>query len=162
MTRGSINFCMYPGEEHNSVLKPRLNDVIIHRRDYVAHEVLPQKLKEPEKHVKSDESMDLTSVYKQDYNSYPICQVPPCLPCETREISTAKMNTKSTYKGMYFCNFFQDFTSSFIFEEGRLKNSVQFCAGAPTDWMCCRLTKISRRDTRWGCQPHVSDNIGYL
>uniref|UniRef100_A0A8C8BNG1 Stabilizer of axonemal microtubules 1 n=1 Tax=Otus sunia TaxID=257818 RepID=A0A8C8BNG1_9STRI len=36
--------------------------------DYTAHEVLPRKLKPSEKHVKSDESMDLTSTYKQDYN----------------------------------------------------------------------------------------------
>ncbi|NXC42305.1 SAXO1 protein, partial [Penelope pileata] len=71
------------------------------KRDYVPHEVLPPKLKEPEKPVKSDERMDLTSTYRQDYNPYPICQVPPCLPRETRDISNAKMNTKSTYKDDY-------------------------------------------------------------
>ncbi|KAM7076441.1 stabilizer of axonemal microtubules 1 [Ciconia maguari] len=71
------------------------------KRDYIAHEVLPQKLKPPEKHVKSDESMDLTSIYKQDYNSYPISQVPPCLPHATRHIPSAKMDTRTTYEGDY-------------------------------------------------------------
>ncbi|XP_031465857.1 stabilizer of axonemal microtubules 1 [Phasianus colchicus] len=89
-----------PKAEYKTAKTP-MEGTSMTKRDYVAHEVLPQKLKEPEKHVKSDESMDLTSVYKQDYNSYPICQVPPCLPCETREISSAKMNTKSTYKDDY-------------------------------------------------------------
>ncbi|NWZ32374.1 SAXO1 protein, partial [Asarcornis scutulata] len=71
------------------------------KRDYIAHEVLPLKLKEPEKHVKSDESMDLTSTYRQDYNPHPICQVLPCLPREMRDISRAKMDTKSTYEDDY-------------------------------------------------------------
>ncbi|KAF1630600.1 Stabilizer of axonemal microtubules 1, partial [Eudyptes chrysocome] len=71
------------------------------KRDYIAHEVLPQKLKPPEKHVKSDESMDLTSTYKQDYNSYPNSQVPPCLPRVTRHIPSAKMDTRTTYEGDY-------------------------------------------------------------
>ncbi|KFV46015.1 Protein FAM154A, partial [Tyto alba] len=71
------------------------------RRDYIAHEVLPQKLKPPEKFVKSDESMDLTSTYKQDYNPYPICQVPPWLPHVTRHIPSAKADTRTTYKDDY-------------------------------------------------------------
>ncbi|NXL86790.1 SAXO1 protein, partial [Alectura lathami] len=71
------------------------------KRDYRAHEVLPQKLKEPEKYVKSDKSMDLTTIYRQDYKSHPTYQVPPYLPCERRYISDAKMNTKSTYKDDY-------------------------------------------------------------
>ncbi|NXU21719.1 SAXO1 protein, partial [Thalassarche chlororhynchos] len=71
------------------------------KRDYIAHEVLPQKLKPPEKHVKSDESMDLTSTYNQDYNSYPISQVPPCLPCVTRHIPSANMDTRTTYEDDY-------------------------------------------------------------
>lgn len=79
--------------------------------------MLPLKLKEPEKHVKSDESMDLTSTYRQDYNPHPIRQILPCLPRETRDISGAKMDTKSTYEGMCLCFSFQDFTSSFIFED---------------------------------------------
>ncbi|XP_068280240.1 stabilizer of axonemal microtubules 1-like isoform X6 [Nyctibius grandis] len=70
--------------------------------DYIAHEVLPQKRKPPEKHVKSDESMDLTSTYKQDYNSYPqVSQVPSCLPRATRCVPSAKMDTNTTYKGDY-------------------------------------------------------------
>ncbi|NXI44566.1 SAXO1 protein, partial [Galbula dea] len=71
------------------------------RRDYVAHEVLPQKLKLPEKHVKSKERMDLTSTYKQDYNSYPSPKVPPCIPCVTKHIPNAKMDARTTYKDDY-------------------------------------------------------------
>uniref|UniRef100_A0A8C0AT39 Stabilizer of axonemal microtubules 1 n=1 Tax=Buteo japonicus TaxID=224669 RepID=A0A8C0AT39_9AVES len=71
------------------------------KRDYIVHEVLPQKLKPPEKHDKSDKSMDLTSTYKQDYNSYPIFQVPPCLPCVTRHIPSTKMDTRTTYEDDY-------------------------------------------------------------
>ncbi|XP_009459424.1 PREDICTED: protein FAM154A [Nipponia nippon] len=71
------------------------------KRDYIAHEVLPRKLKPPEKHIKSDESMDLTSTYKQDYNSYTTSQVPPCLPCVTRYIPSAKMDTSTTYEDDY-------------------------------------------------------------
>ncbi|KFQ35369.1 Protein FAM154A, partial [Merops nubicus] len=71
------------------------------RRDYIAHEVLPQKLKPPETHVKSDESMDLTSTYKQDYNAYPISKVPPCLPCVVRHIPNTKMDTRTTYEDDY-------------------------------------------------------------
>ncbi|XP_009983319.1 PREDICTED: protein FAM154A-like [Tauraco erythrolophus] len=70
-------------------------------RNYIAHELLPQKLKPPEKHVKSDESMDLTSTYKQDYNSCPISQVPPCLPCVTRHIPSSKVDTRTTYEDDY-------------------------------------------------------------
>ncbi|NWX21128.1 SAXO1 protein, partial [Aegotheles bennettii] len=71
------------------------------KRDYTAHEVLRQKLKPPEKYVKRDESMDLTSTYKQDYKSYSISQAPPCLPCVTRHIPSAKMDTGTTYKDDY-------------------------------------------------------------
>ncbi|NXW96632.1 SAXO1 protein, partial [Larus smithsonianus] len=71
------------------------------KKDYIAHEVLPQRLKPPQKPVKSDDSMDLTSTYKEDYNSYPICQVPPCLPRVMRHIPSAKMDTISTYNDDY-------------------------------------------------------------
>uniref|UniRef100_A0A8B9GLU7 Stabilizer of axonemal microtubules 1 n=1 Tax=Amazona collaria TaxID=241587 RepID=A0A8B9GLU7_9PSIT len=71
------------------------------KRDYVAQEVSPRKLIPPQKHVKSDETMDCTTTYKQDYNSYPISQVPPCLPCETKHIPNVKMNTRTTYEDDY-------------------------------------------------------------
>ncbi|XP_063177326.1 stabilizer of axonemal microtubules 1 [Chroicocephalus ridibundus] len=71
------------------------------KKDYIAREVLPQRLKPPQKPVKSDDSMDLTSTYKEDYNSYPICQVPPCLPRVMRHIPSAKMDTISTYNDDY-------------------------------------------------------------
>uniref|UniRef100_A0A7M4DW93 Stabilizer of axonemal microtubules 1 n=2 Tax=Crocodylus porosus TaxID=8502 RepID=A0A7M4DW93_CROPO len=71
------------------------------KRDYVAHEVLPVKCKLPEKYVKSDDNMDLTSTYTQDYNPYPICRVPPCLPRETKYTTSDKMNTIPTYKDDY-------------------------------------------------------------
>ncbi|KAM6363744.1 stabilizer of axonemal microtubules 1 [Pluvialis apricaria] len=71
------------------------------KRDYIAREVLPQKIKPPQKHVKSDDSMDLTSTYKQDYNSYPISQVPPCIPSVMRHIPSAKMATTTTYDDDY-------------------------------------------------------------
>ncbi|NXK03812.1 SAXO1 protein, partial [Herpetotheres cachinnans] len=71
------------------------------KRDYIGHEVLPQKLKPPEKYVKNDESMDLTSTYKQDYNFYRISQVPPCLSCVMRHIPSSKMDTRTSYKDDY-------------------------------------------------------------
>ncbi|XP_051499013.1 stabilizer of axonemal microtubules 1 [Apus apus] len=71
------------------------------KRDYTAHEVLPRKIKLREMYVKSDKIMDLTSTYKQDYNAYPICQVPPCLPYVTRHIPIAKMDTRTTYEDDY-------------------------------------------------------------
>ncbi|NXJ63546.1 SAXO1 protein, partial [Rostratula benghalensis] len=71
------------------------------KRDYISHEVLPQKLKPPQKYVKSDDSMDLTSTYKQDYNSYPVSQVPPCVPCVIRHIPRDKMDTTTTYNDDY-------------------------------------------------------------
>ncbi|NXJ82296.1 SAXO1 protein, partial [Trogon melanurus] len=71
------------------------------KKDFVAHEVLPRKPKLPEKAIKSGESMDLTSTYKQDYNPYPISQAPPCLPCVTRHIPNAKMDTRTTYEDDY-------------------------------------------------------------
>uniref|UniRef100_A0A8D0HP45 Stabilizer of axonemal microtubules 1 n=1 Tax=Sphenodon punctatus TaxID=8508 RepID=A0A8D0HP45_SPHPU len=70
-------------------------------RDYVAHDVKPVKLRPPEAYIKSDENMDLTSTYKQDYNPYLICRVPPCLPRETKYTSDEKMTTIPTYRGDY-------------------------------------------------------------
>ncbi|NXJ15231.1 SAXO1 protein, partial [Odontophorus gujanensis] len=101
---------LHPGTLPRESFKPKadykmaeipMEGTSVTKRDYITYEVLSQELKEPKKYVKSDESMDLTSVYRQDYNSYPTCRVPPCLPCETREISNAKMNTKSTYNDDY-------------------------------------------------------------
>ncbi|NXW57610.1 SAXO1 protein, partial [Eurystomus gularis] len=94
--RGSFK----PDEAYKTVQIP-MERVSTTKRDYIAHEVLPQKLKPPEQHVKSDESMDLTSTYKQDYNSYPISRVPPYLPCVMRHIPSAKMDTKTTYEDDY-------------------------------------------------------------
>ncbi|NXY68887.1 SAXO1 protein, partial [Glareola pratincola] len=71
------------------------------KRDYVARDVLPQRLKPPQKPVKSDDSMDLTSTYKQDYNPYPISEVPPRLPHVMRHIPSTKMDTISTYNDDY-------------------------------------------------------------
>ncbi|XP_054034770.1 stabilizer of axonemal microtubules 1 [Dryobates pubescens] len=72
------------------------------KSDYIAHEVLPQKTKTPEKHVKTDECMDLTSTYKQDYNCYPVSQVlPPGLPCVRRHIPNTKMDMRTTYENDY-------------------------------------------------------------
>ncbi|NXT28284.1 SAXO1 protein, partial [Syrrhaptes paradoxus] len=71
------------------------------KRDYIAHEVLPLQLKPLEKHVKSDKPMDLTTTYKQDYNFYPICQVPPCIPSAMRHIPSAKMDSRTTYEDDY-------------------------------------------------------------
>ncbi|NWR75337.1 SAXO1 protein, partial [Centropus unirufus] len=71
------------------------------KKDYVAHEMLPQKPKPPQKPAKSDERMDLTSTYKQHYNPYPITQVPPCLPRSAKHIPDAQMDTRTTYKGDY-------------------------------------------------------------
>nr|XP_020646046.1 stabilizer of axonemal microtubules 1 isoform X2 [Pogona vitticeps] len=70
------------------------------RRDYIPHEVSPNKQRPPEKYVKKDENMDLLSTYKQDYNPHPITRVLPCLPQE-RHISSDKMTTKPTYKSDY-------------------------------------------------------------
>ncbi|KAM6187271.1 stabilizer of axonemal microtubules 1 isoform 2-T2 [Sarcoramphus papa] len=94
--RGSFK----PKEAYRMVQIP-MEGVSTTKRDYIAHEVLPQKLKPPEKHVKSDESMDLTSTYKQDYNSYPISQVPPCLPRVMRHIPSTKMDTRTAYEDDY-------------------------------------------------------------
>ncbi|NXW50417.1 SAXO1 protein, partial [Nyctiprogne leucopyga] len=69
--------------------------------DYIAHEVLPRTPKPPEKYVKSDESMDLTSTYKEDYNAYPNSQVPSCLPCVRKHIPSAKLDTRTTYEDDY-------------------------------------------------------------
>ncbi|XP_069736794.1 stabilizer of axonemal microtubules 1 [Phaenicophaeus curvirostris] len=71
------------------------------KKDYIAHEVLPRKLKPPAKFVKSNEIMDLTSTYKQDYKSYPISRVPPCVPRVTRHIPNTRMDTRTTYKVDY-------------------------------------------------------------
>ncbi|NXP75045.1 SAXO1 protein, partial [Ramphastos sulfuratus] len=72
------------------------------RRDYIAHTVLPRKPKQLKKHVKTNERMDLTSTYKQDYNFYPVSQVlPPCLPCVRRHIPSGKMDGRTTYKDDY-------------------------------------------------------------
>ncbi|XP_032297110.1 stabilizer of axonemal microtubules 1 isoform X5 [Coturnix japonica] len=101
---------LYPNTLPRDPIKPKaeyeiektpMEGTSMTKRDYIAHEVLPPKFKEPEKHVKSDEAMDLTSIYKRDYNPYPICLVPPCLPRQETEISSDKMNTKSTYTDDY-------------------------------------------------------------
>uniref|UniRef100_A0A8B9RU53 Stabilizer of axonemal microtubules 1 n=1 Tax=Accipiter nisus TaxID=211598 RepID=A0A8B9RU53_9AVES len=94
--RGSFK----PKEAYKMAQMP-LEGISTTKKDYIAHEVLPQKLKPPEKHDKSDKSMDLTSTYKQDYNSYPISQVPLCLPCVTRHIPSTKMDTRTTYEDDY-------------------------------------------------------------
>ncbi|XP_030324620.1 stabilizer of axonemal microtubules 1-like [Calypte anna] len=70
------------------------------KRDYLAHEVLPKKVKPPAEYVKSDKTMDLASTYKQDYNAHSISQVPPCLP-PLRHIPKGKMDTRTTYKDDY-------------------------------------------------------------
>ncbi|XP_062464968.1 stabilizer of axonemal microtubules 1 [Pezoporus occidentalis] len=71
------------------------------KRDYIAKEVLPRKLVSPQKHVKSDETMDCTTTYKQDYHSYLTSRLPPCLPSETKHIPNVKMNTRTTYEDDY-------------------------------------------------------------
>ncbi|XP_053909906.1 stabilizer of axonemal microtubules 1 isoform X1 [Cuculus canorus] len=96
LPRGSFK----PKKEYKMARIP-MEGISTTKKDYVAHEVLPQKPKPPAKHVKSDEIMDLTSTYKQDYKSYPISQVPPCLPPVTRHIPDTKMNTRTTYKSDY-------------------------------------------------------------
>ncbi|PKU49288.1 hypothetical protein llap_327 [Limosa lapponica baueri] len=88
-----------PKEEYKMAQIP-MEGISTTKRDYIPHEVLPQKLKPPQKHIKSD-SMDLTSTYKQDYNSYPISQVPPCLPRVTRHIPSDKMDKTTTYNDDY-------------------------------------------------------------
>ncbi|NXS48827.1 SAXO1 protein, partial [Balaeniceps rex] len=96
LPRGSFK----PKEEYK-MAQITMEGISTTKKDYIAHEVLPQKLKPPEKHVKSDESMDLTSTYKQVYNSYPISQVPPCLPCAMTRIPSVKMDTRTTYEDDY-------------------------------------------------------------
>ncbi|XP_040435958.1 stabilizer of axonemal microtubules 1 [Falco naumanni] len=71
------------------------------KKDYIAHEVLPQKLKPAEKYLKSDERMDLTTTYKQDYNFYTLSRVPPCLSHVIRHILSSKMETRTSYKDDY-------------------------------------------------------------
>ncbi|NXN96400.1 SAXO1 protein, partial [Rhinopomastus cyanomelas] len=83
------------------MVKMPMEDISTTKRDYVAHEVLPPKFNTPEKYVKSDESMDLTSTYKQDYYSCPISRVPPCLPCVTKHSHSNEMDTNTTYKEDY-------------------------------------------------------------
>uniref|UniRef100_A0A8C3J0A0 Stabilizer of axonemal microtubules 1 n=1 Tax=Calidris pygmaea TaxID=425635 RepID=A0A8C3J0A0_9CHAR len=92
--------CWCLAEVLTLALRKRRNEIIFHRRDYIPHEVLPPKLKPPQRHVKSD-SMDLTSTYKQDYNSYPISQVPPCLPRVTRHIPKEKFDYTTVVQDDY-------------------------------------------------------------
>ncbi|NWU91958.1 SAXO1 protein, partial [Upupa epops] len=103
-------YALYPMHISRSSFKPKgsskmvklpMEDISTTKRDYIAHEVLPPKFKTPEKHAKSDESMDLTSTYKQDYNSYPIAVVRPCVPCMTKHVPSTKMDTRTTYKDDY-------------------------------------------------------------
>nr|XP_009932780.1 PREDICTED: protein FAM154A [Opisthocomus hoazin] len=96
LPRGSFK----PKEAYKTAQIP-MDGISTTKRDYMAHEVLPQKLKPSENYIKSDERMDLTSTYKQDYNFYPVSQVPPCLPSVTRHICSAKMDTTTTYKDDY-------------------------------------------------------------
>ncbi|KAL2294536.1 hypothetical protein Nmel_008273, partial [Mimus melanotis] len=51
----------------------RNNEIILHRRDNIAHEVLPQKPKPSEKHSRE---YGLTCTYRHDYNSYTLSQPP--------------------------------------------------------------------------------------
>lgn len=73
--RGSIYFfscvCAQEKEHFGFFLgkEKRNNEIILHRRDYVAHEVLPEKPKRSEKRVKRHENVDLTSTYRHHYNS---------------------------------------------------------------------------------------------
>ncbi|NWS70175.1 SAXO1 protein, partial [Crotophaga sulcirostris] len=101
---------LYPSALPRGSLKPMkaykmaetpMEGISTTKKDYIPHKVLPQKLKPPENLVKSEEGMDLTSTYKQDYNSFPIARVPPCLPYVTRHIPSTKMDTGTTYKGDY-------------------------------------------------------------
>ncbi|XP_059689991.1 stabilizer of axonemal microtubules 1 [Gavia stellata] len=96
LPRGSFK----PNEAYKMAQIP-MEGISTTKRDYVAREVLPQKLKPPEKHVKSDKSMDLTSTYKQDFKSYPVSQVPPCLPCVTRHVPSTRMDTRTNYEDDY-------------------------------------------------------------
>ncbi|NXE27713.1 SAXO1 protein, partial [Ardeotis kori] len=91
---------MKPKEAYKMLQLP-MEGISTTKRDYVAHPVLPQIRKRPEKHVKSDKSMDLTSTYKKDYNFFPVLQVPPCIPRTTQHIPSGKMNTTTTYKDDY-------------------------------------------------------------
>ncbi|XP_009953243.1 PREDICTED: protein FAM154A, partial [Leptosomus discolor] len=94
--RGSFK----PKEAYKMVQIP-MEGISTTKKDYRTHEVLPQKLKPPGKQVKGNESMDMTSTYKQVYNSYPISQVPPCLPCVTRHMLSTKLDIRTTYKDDY-------------------------------------------------------------
>ncbi|NXU53676.1 SAXO1 protein, partial [Turnix velox] len=71
------------------------------KRDYTAPEVLPERIKLLQKPIKTDDSMDLTSTYSQDYKSHPLSQVSPCLPRVLRHIPTTKMDTGTTYNDDY-------------------------------------------------------------
>lgn len=74
---------------------------VVHRRDYIPHEVKPIKLRPPDQYVRNNENMDTLSTYKQDYNAYPVKRVAPCLPQEQNYASDEKMTTIPTYKGTH-------------------------------------------------------------
>nr|XP_012804201.2 stabilizer of axonemal microtubules 1 [Jaculus jaculus] len=71
------------------------------RRDFALHKIVPVKLHQPEQFVPSQETMDLLTTYKQDYNPYPVCQVGPIKPRDSKYLCGNKMECLPTYKADY-------------------------------------------------------------
>ncbi|XP_017656700.2 stabilizer of axonemal microtubules 1 [Nannospalax galili] len=71
------------------------------RRDFGLHKMVPVKLHQPDQYIPSEENMDLLTTYKQDFNSYPVCQVGAIKPRDSKFPCCDKIRYLPTYKADY-------------------------------------------------------------
>lgn len=68
------------------------------RRDFGLHKMVPVKFHQPDPYIPSEETMDLLTTYKQDFNYLPVCQVGLIKPRDTK-FPNDKIQYLPTYKG---------------------------------------------------------------
>lgn len=61
--------------------------------------MLPVKIHQPDQFIPSEESMDLLTTYKQDYNPYSVRRVDPIKPRDSKYPCGEKIECLPTYKG---------------------------------------------------------------
>ncbi|KAL6084869.1 hypothetical protein STEG23_013077 [Scotinomys teguina] len=71
------------------------------RRDFGLHKMAPVKLHQHDPYIPSQETMDLLTTYKHDFNYLPVCQAGPIKPRDSKFPSGDKIQYLPTYKADY-------------------------------------------------------------